>query len=250
MTTIVGIYARISVSDDDEDDDPDGTGSAVGRQIKDARGLCARRGWTPAPEPYVDKDLSAYKRTVVRPAFERLLKDLESGAIQGIVVYDFDRFTRQPRDLERAIDIYERTSDLVFASIQGDLDLVGDGKLMARIYAAAANKSSADTARRVKRKHLELARQGIPVGGTRPRAPRPDWRGSVPPADGLGVRRLPPGLARRRHPIRQIPVPDGAGRERRGLAADRKAGYLPAFPFWQRWRSFRGTLMAALTGDA
>lgn len=47
---------------------------------------------------------------------------------------------------------------------------MGDGKLMARIYAALANKASADTSRRVSRKHLELARQGVPVGGTRPRS--------------------------------------------------------------------------------
>jgi DNA invertase Pin-like site-specific DNA recombinase len=149
-------------------DDPTRTGAGVNRQIEDARALCARRGWTPAPKDYVDNDLSAYKRTVVRPAFERMLKDLKSGALQGIVVYDLDRFSRQPRDLERAIDIYERTTDLVFASIQGDFDLAGDGKLMARVISAFANKSSADTARRVKRKHLELARAGIPVGGTRP----------------------------------------------------------------------------------
>jgi DNA invertase Pin-like site-specific DNA recombinase len=137
------------------------------------------RSWVPAPEPYVDNDLSAYQRTVVRPAFERLLQDLEHGVIQGIVVHDFDRFTRQPRDLERAIDIYARSNDLVFASIQGDLDLLGDGKLMARIYAAVAKKASADTARRVRLKHLDLARQGVPVGGART-PPRDTTQGRPP----------------------------------------------------------------------
>ncbi|MCX6396060.1 MAG: recombinase family protein [Propionibacteriales bacterium] len=160
MTKNVGIYARIS-------DDPSGTKAGVTRQIEDCTTICTLRGWTPIVE-YVDNDVSAYKPGVVRPAFERMLVDLDRGVIEGIVVYDLDRLMRQPIDLERAIEIYEARMGLVFASAQGDVDLAGDGQTMARVMAAFANKASADTARRVKRKHLDLAEKGIPVGGTRP----------------------------------------------------------------------------------
>jgi DNA invertase Pin-like site-specific DNA recombinase len=44
---------------------------------------------------------------VVRPGFEQLLTDLASGLIDGICVWDSDRLARQPRDLERLIDLYE-----------------------------------------------------------------------------------------------------------------------------------------------
>lgn len=157
----VGIYARIS-------DDVDDTGLGVERQETDARHICAARGWGVA-EVYVDNDLSAYKRTVQRPAFERMLMDLGAGKIQGIVCYDLDRFARQPSDLERAIHVYEDVSGAVFASVQGDVNLqTPDGKTMARVLVAFANKASMDTARRVARKHLENAQAGKPVGGFRP----------------------------------------------------------------------------------
>jgi DNA invertase Pin-like site-specific DNA recombinase len=75
-----------------------------------------------------------------------MLKDLETGVIQGIVVYDLDRLARQPKDLERIIDIYDR-KPLIFATVQGSIDLsTPDGRTMARVLVAMANKSSMDTA--------------------------------------------------------------------------------------------------------
>ncbi|HEX3196276.1 MAG TPA: recombinase family protein [Propionibacteriaceae bacterium] len=57
--------------------------------------------------------VSAYRRRVVRPGFEQLLTDLASGLIDGICVWDSDRLARQPRDLERLIDLYETRKGLV-----------------------------------------------------------------------------------------------------------------------------------------
>lgn len=156
----VALYVRIS-------DDPNEARLGVGRQAEDGRLVAQARGWEVA-DVYEDNDISAYSRKVVRPAFERMLADLKAGDIDGIVVYDVDRFSRQPRDLERAIDIYEGRPGLVFATVQGDVDLqTADGRTWARMMVAFANKSSADTGRRVARKHLELARKGIPNGGFR-----------------------------------------------------------------------------------
>ena len=159
--TEVGLYARIS-------DDQAGLALGVARQETDGRTLAGLRGFEVA-EVYTDNDVSAFKASVVRPAFERLLEDLEAGRIGGVVAYDLDRFARQPVDLERAIAIYDARPGLVFATVQGDLDLASaDGRTMARVMVAFANKSSMDTARRVKRKHAELAQAGTPVGGRRP----------------------------------------------------------------------------------
>jgi site-specific DNA recombinase len=166
VTTLpIGLYARIS-------DDVAGNAAGVGRQEEDGRTLADLRRWAVA-EVYVDNDLSAFKTNVVRPAFERMLLDLADGKIDGIVAYDLDRFARQPVDLERAIRIYDDREKAGrparFATVQGDIDLQSaDGRTMARVMVAFANKSSMDTSRRVKRKHLELARQGVPVGGNRP----------------------------------------------------------------------------------
>lgn len=156
----VGTYARIS-------DDAEQLGLGVGRQQDDTRKLVDLRGWTLA-NTYLDNDVSAYQPKVVRPDFERLLADLETGVIQGIAVYDLDRLARQPADLERIISIYDR-KPLVFATVQGDIDLsTPDGRTMARIMVAFANKASMDTARRVARQKLEKATNGIGFSNYRP----------------------------------------------------------------------------------
>ncbi len=157
----IGLYSRIS-------EDLDGTGLGVARQEEDCRKLADLRGWS-VSKVYQDNDVPAFKSKVVRPQFERMLTDLESGVIDGVVVHDLDRFARQPVDLERAIRIFDARAGLRFATVQSDIDLSSpDGRTMARVMVAFANNASMDTSRRVRRKHLELAQQGIPVGGNRP----------------------------------------------------------------------------------
>ncbi len=154
-------YTRIS-------EDPEGLALGVRRQEEDCRALAQRRGWEVAGVRQ-DNDVSAFNTKVIRPEFEALLEDLRQGAVDGVVVYDLDRFARQPADLERAIRIFEMRPDLVFATVQQDFDLSSaDGLTMARVMIAFANKASMDTSRRTKRKHLELAQGGVPVGSRRP----------------------------------------------------------------------------------
>src|SRR5260370_29084652 len=74
----VGTYARIS-------DDAEQLGLGVGRQQDDTRKLVDLRGWTLA-DTYLDNDVSAYQPKVIRPDFERMLADLETGVIQGAIV--------------------------------------------------------------------------------------------------------------------------------------------------------------------
>jgi len=161
MPIDVGVYVRIS-------DDSEGDAKGVARQREDCCALAAVRRWN-VVKIYEDNDFSAYQRKVVRPEFEALLGDLHLGVIKGVVVYNLDRFARQPRDLERAIDIFEARENFVFATLEGDINLAStDGRTMARVMVAFANKASADTGRRVQRKQLELASEGKPHGGRQP----------------------------------------------------------------------------------
>lgn len=177
----VGCYVRIS-------EDPDDTQAGVQRQWQDTKRLAELRGWEPVE--YRDNDLSAYKRGVVRPRFEQMLADLDSGALGGIVLYNLDRLTRQPRDLERCIDLYETRPGLCFATVTGSIDLTtDDGRMMGRFGVLVANRASADTARRVARKHLEIALQGRPVGGFRPFGWQAD-RATLDPKESAVVQRL------------------------------------------------------------
>jgi site-specific DNA recombinase len=162
MVVKVAIYTRIS-------DDTEGLAKGVKRQEQDCRALAVRRGWDVFEPIRQDNDISAFSTKVVRPAFEVLLDDLRTGAIGGVVTWDLDRFARQPSDLERAIRIFDDRPSLVFATVQSDIDLSSpDGRTMARVMVTFANKSSMDTSRRLKRKHLEMAEQGKVVGSHRP----------------------------------------------------------------------------------
>ncbi|MFC4501719.1 MULTISPECIES: recombinase family protein [Streptomyces] len=113
---------------------------------------------------YEDNNLSAFKRNVRRPDFEQMVKDLKNGRISGVLAYDIDRVYRQPRDLERVIDIYETSkAPLVFRTLSGqNFDLTtSDGRFSARLFVNIANKSSEDTRRRVIRANVAKAKKGM-----------------------------------------------------------------------------------------
>lgn len=170
-----GAYTRISY-------DPYGLETGVDRQDADCDQLDKRLGWGSIIERhrYRENDTSAYKKRrvtladgsrawrVIRPEFTRLLADLDSGEIDGVIVYDLDRLMRQPRDLEDLIDIVEHRKVPV-QSVQGSIDLMtSNGRAMARVLVAMAAKSSDDTSRRVARAAVEDARSGkLKRGGPR-----------------------------------------------------------------------------------
>lgn len=151
------IYTRISR-------DMTGEGLGVERQLVDCRKYAADRGWTVA-EVYEDNDISAYKGGR-RPSYQRMLEDIEAGQRDAVIVYNLDRLTRRPRELEEFTDALQaaRVDDL--GIVTGDISLgTNDGLLMARILAAFAANESARKSERLKRKARETAEAGKPNGG-------------------------------------------------------------------------------------
>src|SRR4051794_36750378 len=93
------LYARIS-------QDEFRSGYGVERQLEDCRREAERRGWVVARE-YVDNDTSASNGRP-RPRFEQMMGDVDAGRVEAIVVWDADRLTRQPLEVERIIAAHER----------------------------------------------------------------------------------------------------------------------------------------------
>jgi site-specific DNA recombinase len=159
MTTTVqscGIYARIS-SDD-------GTALGVGRQIDDCTAEARRRGW-PVAQVFTDNDVSATKAKR-RPEYELLLEAIEARTIDALVVYDVDRLTRTPAELERFIDLADR-HHTALASVGGEVDLATpQGRLTARIKGSVARHEVEQMSRRLKRKFAENAKEGKAHGVT------------------------------------------------------------------------------------
>lgn len=151
-----GIYARIS-SDD-------GTALGVARQIDDCTAEAKRRGW-PLAEVFTDNDVSATK-TKRRPEYERLLSAIDARTIDALIVYDVDRLTRTPAELETFIDLADR-HHIALASIGGEVDLATpQGRLTARIKGNVARHEVEQMSRRLKRKFQENAKEGKPHGVT------------------------------------------------------------------------------------
>ncbi|MEU0646445.1 recombinase family protein [Streptomyces umbrinus] len=179
--------------------DRQGDEKSLGLQLDDAEAKRVALGWTSFAEVYRENDTSAFKKkrtvradgsvdwVVVRPEFRRLLGDLLSGRIDGIVFYDTDRLARQPRDLEDLIDVVEYTKRPA-AGVTGDVNLLSDAdRHMARMLCIMALKSSQDTSRRVARNHLADAAAGELTGRT-PYAWSPD--GTLRPDRARVARRI------------------------------------------------------------
>jgi len=115
----------------------------------------------------LDDGLSAWKKGVRRPGWEKLLERVASGESQGIVVWHTDRLFRQPRDLEALIDLADK--GFVVVSAHGSRDLADpDDRFILRIEVAHAARSSDDTSRRIKRRFQTYREKGIGhIGGPR-----------------------------------------------------------------------------------
>lgn len=154
------VYLRIS-------SDATGEGLGVARQEADCRAFAARHGWE-VGHVYSDNDTSAYSGKP-RPDYERLLADIESGTVQTLVVWHTDRLHRSPKDLERFIDLAERTGLRVETVKAGPLDLASaSGRAVARTLGAWARFESEHKSDRIRRKLAENAAEGKPHGGPRP----------------------------------------------------------------------------------
>jgi DNA invertase Pin-like site-specific DNA recombinase len=151
--------------------DHNGTGLAVAQQRQDCLKLCRDRGWTPIE--YVDNDISAYSGKK-RPAYERMLADIEDGQLDAVVSWDLDRLHRRPIELEHFMELAD-SRRLALATVSGDVDLSTDnGRLYARIKGAVAKSESDRKAARQRRAGQQRAELGKPKAGPRPFGYEPD----------------------------------------------------------------------------
>lgn len=155
--TRAAVYLRISEDDESR---------AVRRQREDCLAIIAARGWTLA-DIYEDDGVSASKRAVRRPDYDRMTADYAAGKFEALVCYDLDRLTRQPRQLEDWIDASEERG-LVLVTATGEADLSTDnGRLFARIKASVARAEIERKGARQKRANLQRVESGRPAPGRR-----------------------------------------------------------------------------------
>lgn len=150
------IYTRISLDRND-------TGLGVARQETACRDKATALGWT-VGTIYCDNGISASK-AVPRPEYERLMADLASGTVKALVVYDLDRLTRKPAELEAFIDLADRLG-VTLANVSGNVELTSaDGRMHARIKGVLARQESERIGERVSAQKRQRAESGLPGGG-------------------------------------------------------------------------------------
>jgi DNA invertase Pin-like site-specific DNA recombinase len=209
---MIDIYARLSYS-------VNGETIQVDDQVEMGEETVVRRGAV-VGAVFKDPSKSAWHPRVIRPQWEALMARLESGASDGVWVYDLTRFSRKVLEGERLVELAAR--GLRVWSQSGEYDLTtADGRAHFREAMVAAARESDKISERTKRGNYRRARRGRSHGG--PRAfGLPGWA-PVPPG-------WEPGDPRERVPDEQVAAERAIVRE----CYD---------------RLFAGESLAALVGD-
>ena len=68
----------------------------------------ASQGWRALPQHYDDPAYSG--GNLDRPALQQLLKDIDAGRVDVIVVYKIDRLSRALMDFAKLVDVFDRNN--------------------------------------------------------------------------------------------------------------------------------------------
>jgi site-specific DNA recombinase len=165
MTTCL-IYRRISM-------DKAGDAHGVGNQLWDLEKRAEARGWT-VIHRLCDNDIGVTRKDPTtagkyRPAYEEALRLVDAHAVDVVFCWRWDRFIREPLDLEYLIPRFDKAG-VRFAEADGIIDLGTDsGRLAARILVAVAKAEQERKSERQKLANEAAAVQGRRRLGT----PRP-----------------------------------------------------------------------------
>ncbi len=150
-----------------QSEDKTGHEAAVHRQEADCRLMAQAKGWA-SPVLYADNSISATSGKT-RPAFEKLLDDVERGTITGIVVWHLDRLTRSMKDLSRIIEAGQKHRVNISCVHGVSLDL-GDptGVAVAQILTAIAGMETGHKGARQRAANKQRAEAGEAFWSRRP----------------------------------------------------------------------------------
>jgi DNA invertase Pin-like site-specific DNA recombinase len=120
-------------------------------------------GWTTLPEMYDDGGFSG--ATMERPAFQRLLADVDEGKIDIVVVYKVDRLTRSLSDFAKIVDIFDKRK-VSFVSVTQQFNTTTSmGRLTLNILLSFAQFEREVTGERIRDKIAASKRKGMWMGG-------------------------------------------------------------------------------------
>ena len=149
-----GIYLRVSSEEQVE-------GFSLDAQRRALREFCDGKGWVVAEE-YADEGRSARSDQLEkRPAFKRLMEDVEAGLLHVVVVHKLDRFARNIRVTFEQFEVLRR-HDVAFVSLSEQMDFSSPiGKVILATLAAFAQYYSDNLSHETKKGKAERKAQGL-----------------------------------------------------------------------------------------
>ena len=123
-------------------------------------------GWIPVGDDYDDPAFSG--GNMERPALQRLLRDIEAGRIDIIVLYKIDRLTRSLADFSKMVEVFDRYR-VSFVSVTQQLNTTSSmGRLMLNILLSFAQFEREVTGERIRDKITASKKKGLWMGGIPP----------------------------------------------------------------------------------
>jgi site-specific DNA recombinase len=122
-----------------------------------------REGWSPVGETYDDGGFSG--GTMERPAFRRLLKDVNADRVDVVVVYKVDRLTRSLSDFAKIVEIFDQRG-VSFVSVTQQFNTTSSmGRLTLNILLSFAQFEREVTGERIRDKIAASKKKGMWMGG-------------------------------------------------------------------------------------
>jgi DNA invertase Pin-like site-specific DNA recombinase len=123
-------------------------------------------GWIALPDQYDDGGISG--GTLERPALNRLLRDVEAGLIDVVVVYKIDRLSRSLTDFAKLVDVFER-HNVTFVSVTQQFNTTTSmGRLTLNILLSFAQFEREVIGERIRDKFAASRKKGMWMGGWPP----------------------------------------------------------------------------------
>lgn len=146
-------------------------------------------GWVQVPDRYDDGGISG--GTLERPGLQRLLADIDRGAVDQILVYKIDRLTRSLADFAKIVDILDNTGASFVSVTQSFNTATSMGRLTLNMLLSFAQFEREVTAERIRDKIAASKRKGLWMGGNVPHGYEPDGRTlKITDADAATIRMI------------------------------------------------------------